>query len=74
MILSISATLQLDQWNAPTPTVWTVAIMDPPWQPLESWSTPKLQQKSQSDTGTHKLYWHATHLQSKLPRQHLKDL
>ena len=24
--------------------------------------------------GTHKLYWHATHLQSKLPKQYLKDL
>ena len=25
-------------------------------------------------TGTHKLYWHVTHLQSKLPKQYLKDL
>ena len=27
----------------------------------------------ESGTGTHKLYWHATHLQSKLPQQYLKD-
>ena len=25
-------------------------------------------------TGTHKLYWHVTHLQSKLPKQYLNDL
>ena len=25
-------------------------------------------------TGTHKLYWHVTHLQSKLRKQYLKDL
>ena len=27
-----------------------------------------------SGTGTHKLYWHVTHLQSQLPKQYLKDL
>ena len=25
-------------------------------------------------TGTHKLYWHVTHLQSQLPKQYLRDL